>query len=177
MANPRNDASIAQLKELLGDAQTFFLVDYQGLSAGEFTTLRAKVHENGGRLLVAKNTLINLVLKGQGIDSFGDILKGPTALLLVGENDPVSPVKALNEFSKSQKNKLPIAKGGMLQGSHVEADAFEKIAKLPSREQLLSQFIGVLEAPMQQLVGVLNGPQRDLVGVLNNYSEKMKEEE
>ncbi len=177
MANPRNDASIAQLTELIGDAQTFFLVDYQGLSAGELNSLRSKMYETGGRLLVAKNTLINLVLKKQGVDSFDDALKGPTAIVLVGEDDPVSPVKALNEFAKEQKNDLPIPKGGMLQGSQIDVSAFERIAKLPSRDQLLSQFIGVLEAPMQQLVGVLNGPQQKLVGVLNNYSEKLKEEE
>jgi large subunit ribosomal protein L10 len=63
----------------------------------------------------------------------------------------------------------------MLQGSKVAADAFERISKLPSREQIYSQLVGVLQAPLQQLVEVLEGPQRNLVGVLQNYSEKLKE--
>ena len=175
MANPRNDASVAELKTLLADVKTFFLVDYQGLSAEEFNSLRAKVREAGGRMLVAKNTLINVVLKDQGINEFGDTLKGPTALVMIGE-DPVGPVKALTDFAEEQANELPTPKGGLMQGNVIDAEAFIRIAKLPSREQLLSEVVGVLQAPLQQLVGVLQGPQRDMVGVLQNYSDKLKGE-
>lgn len=176
MANPRNDASVAELKTLLADVKTFFLVDYQGLSAEEFNALRAKVREAGGRMLVAKNTLINVALKDQGIDGFGDTLKGPTALVMIGE-DPVGPVKALTDFAEEQANDLPTPKGGLMQGNMIDAEAFVRIAKLPSREQLLSEVVGVLQAPLQQLVGVLQGPQRDMVGVLQNYSDKLKGDE
>ena len=176
MANPRNDASVAELKGLLADVKTFFLVDYMGLSAGELNSLRAKVRDAGGRMLVAKNTLINAVLKEQGIEGFDDTLKGPTALVLIGE-DPVAPVKALTDFADEQANDLPSPKGGLMQGNVVDASTFTKIAKLPSREQLLSELVGVLQAPLQQLVGVLEGPQRNMVGVLQNYSDKVKEGE
>ena len=174
MANPRNEASVTQLRELLADAKTFFVVDYQGLSAGDLGDLRAKVRASGGRLLVAKNTLINVVLKEQGIDGFDATLQGPTAIVLVGE-DPVQPAKALTEFAKDHPKELPASKGGLLQGSQVGPDALDRIAKLPSRQEVLAQFVGVLQAPMQQLVGILEGPQRNLVSVMTNYSEKMKE--
>ena len=175
MANPRNSAAAEELRGLLGDAQTFFLVDYQGLSAGEMNALRAKVRDAGGRLLIAKNTLINLVLTEQGADSFGDVLKGPTALVVVGD-DPVEPVKVLTDFAKDHDQDLPVAKGGRLQGNQVEPDSLAKIAKLPSRPQLQSELVGVLLAPLQQLVGVLEGPQRNMVGVMQNYADKLKEE-
>ena len=175
MANPRNEASVAALRGLLADAKTFFLVDYQGLSAGDLNALRKQVREAGGRVLVAKNTLIDVVLKEQGVEGFGDTLKGPTALVLVGE-DPVAPAKALTEFAKGHAKELPAAKGGMLQGGQVGPEALAKIAKLPSRQQLLSELLGVMQAPLQQLVGVLEGPQRNLVSVMTNYSEKLKEE-
>ena len=175
MANPRNNASVEQLQGLLGDAQTFFLVDYQGLSAGQMNDLRAKVREAGGRLLVAKNTLINVVLKQQGIEDFTETLNGPTALILVGE-DPVAPAKALTDYADENAKDLPAAKGGRLQGNTVTAEALAQIAKLPSRPELQSELVGVLLAPLQQLVGVLQGPQRDLVGVIQNYSDKLKEE-
>lgn len=174
MANPRNEESVAQLRDLLADATTFFLVDYQGLSAGEFNELRTNVREAGGRILVAKNTLINVVLEEQGVEGFDDVLKGPTALVLVGD-DPVAPAKALVDFAKDHDKELPAAKGGMLQGGQVGAETLGKIAELPTREELLSEFIGVLEGPLRQLVGVLEGPQRNLVGVLQNYSDKLKE--
>ena len=175
MANPKNTRSVEELRTLLADAKTFFLVDYQGLSAGELTKLRANVRNAGGRLLVAKNTLVNVVLKEQGIDSFGDVLAGPSALLLIGD-DPVEPVKAVVDFASDHAKDLPVPKGGMLQGAQVAPDAFSRIAKLPSRQQLLSELVGVLQAPMQQVVGVLQGAPRDFVSVLTNYSEKLKEE-
>ncbi len=174
MANPRNATSLAELREVMGDAKTFFLVDYQGLTAAEVGTLRKKIRAAGGRMLVAKNTLINVVLKDHGFDGFGNVLQGPTALVLVGE-DVSAPVKAITEYIKGHPKDLPVAKGGMLQGSQVAADAFERISKLPTRKEAQSQLVGVLQGPLQQLVTVLTGPQRNLVGVLNNYSEKLKE--
>lgn len=174
MANPKNQASVAQLRELLADASTFFLVDYQGLSAGDLHVLRAKVRAAGGRLLVAKNTLVNVVLKEHGVEGFDATLQGPTAIVLVGE-DPVAPAKALTDFAKDHPKDLPAAKGGRLQGSVVGPETLAKIAKLPPREQLLSELIGVLQAPLTQLVGVLSAPQRDLVTVIDNYVSKQKE--
>ena len=174
MANPRNQASVAQLRDLLADASTFFLVDYQGLSAGDLHALRAKVRAAGGRLLVAKNTLVNVVLKEHGVEGFDATLQGPTAIVLVGE-DPVAPAKALTDFAKDHPKDLPAAKGGRLQGSIVGPETLAKIAKLPPREQLLSELIGVLQAPLTQLVGVLSAPQRDLVTVIDNYVSKQKE--
>ncbi|CAN5723110.1 50S ribosomal protein L10 [soil metagenome] len=174
MANPRNDASVVQLRELLAGASTFFLVDYQGLSAGELNALRANVRAAGGRLLVAKNTLINVVLKEHGVEGFDETLTGPTALVLVGE-DPVAPAKALADYAKGHPRELPSSKGGYLQGSLVGKEALAKIAKLPARDVLLSELVGVLQAPLVQLVGVLNAPPQNLVTVLENYVAKQKE--
>ncbi len=175
MANPRNDASVLELQGLLEGVKTFFLVDYQGLSAGDLGRLRAQVRAAGGRILIAKNTLINVVLKEQGVEGFGDTLKGPTALVLVGE-DPVAPLKALTDFAKDHPNELPVSKGGLLQGGRVDADAITRIAALPAKPQLQSELLGIMLSPLQQLVGVLDGPQRNLASVLKNYSEKLKEE-
>ena len=175
MANPRNERSVEALRGYLADVKTFFLIDYQGLSAGELNALRSKVSAAGGRVLVAKNTLVNVVLSEQGISDFGEKLQGPTALVLIGD-DPVEPAKALTDFAKDHARDLPVAKGGMLQGNMVEGEALAKIAKLPSRTELLSELVGVLQAPLQQLVGTLEGAPRNLVSVLTNYSEKLKEE-
>jgi len=175
MANPRNETTVAKLREQLGGAQTFFLVDYQGLSAGEFGSLRAKVRAAGGRIFVAKNTLINVVLREQGIEEFTDTLRGPTALVLVGE-ELVAPIKAITDFSKDHPKELPKSKGGRLEGSMLGEDALTRIAKLPSKKQLQSQFVGVLTAPMQQLVGVLSAPPQKLVTVMSNFVDKQKED-
>ncbi len=176
MANPRNETSVGELRKLLTEAKTFFLVDYQGLSAGDLGELRASVRAAGGKILVAKNTLINVVLKEQGVEEFGETLQGPTALVLVGE-DFVAPVKAITEFAKAHPKELPRSKGGRLEGSILGEDALARVAKLPSKQDVQSQLVGVLIAPVQQLIGVLEGPQRNLVTVMNNYVEKLRDEE
>lgn len=175
MANPRNQTSVAELRELLESASTFFLVDYQGLSAGDMHRLRAKVRAAGGRLLVAKNTLIRVVLEEHGVQGFEGTLQGPTALVLVGD-DLVAPAKALTDFAKDHPRDLPTAKGGRLQGNLIGPEALAKVARLPSREELYAQLVGVLQAPMTQLVGVLTAPPQNLVSVIDNYVTKRKEE-
>lgn len=175
MANPRNIQSVETLRGVLAGVDTFFLVNYQGLSAGEISTLRGKLREAGGRMLVAKNTLINVVLKEQGVSDLGGLLQGPTALVLFS-GDPVAPAKVITEFAKNQAKNLPTAKGGRLQGARIEASAIEKIAKLPPREQILSELLGVLQAPLAQLVGVLTAAPQNLVSVMSNYADKLKEE-
>lgn len=174
MANPRNATSVEELRALLGDAKTFFLVDYQGLSADQIGRLRTQVRNAGGRMLVAKNSLVGVVLKEQGAADLGTKLTGPTALILVGD-DPVAPAKAITDFAKDHPNDLPTAKGGLLQGAVIEADAVARVAKLPPREQLLSELLGVLQAPLQQAVGILEAAPRNLVSVITNYSETLKE--
>ena len=174
MANQRNTASVEELRSLLGDAKTFFLVDYQGLSADQIGRLRARVRDAGGRMLVAKNSLVGVVLKEQGVADLGAKLSGPTALILIGD-DPVAPAKAITDFAKDHPNDLPKAKGGLLEGAVIEADAVSRVASLPPREQLLSELLGVLQAPLAQLVGTLEAAPRNLVSVITNYSEKLKE--
>lgn len=185
MANPKNEQSVNKLRDILAEARTFFLIDYQGLSAGELGDLRQKVREAGGRVFITKNTLINVVLKEKELDDLEEILKGPTAMVLV-DQDPVAPARAITDFAKASPKELPRAKGGLLSGKSIDAAAIKRIIDLPSREQLLGSLLGTLQAPLQQLVTTLESPPRDLVtalegvprnlvNVLNNYSEKLKE--
>ena len=80
MANQRNQDTLASLIGSLEGVETFYVVDYQGLTAGQLSTLRKAIREKGGQLIVAKNTLINRAL-GEGRD-FSDALKGPSALVV-----------------------------------------------------------------------------------------------
>ena len=184
MANPRNEKSVNKLRDILAETQTFFLVNYQGLSAGELGDLRQKVREAGGRVLVTKNTLINVVLKEKDIHGLEEILKGPTAMVLVGQ-DPIGPAKAITDYAKENPQNLPETKGGVLSGKPIDSQAVSRLIDLPPREHLLSSLLGVLQSPLQQLVTALESPPRDLVTVLegvprnlvnviNNYSEKLK---
>jgi large subunit ribosomal protein L10 len=165
VANQRNQDTFAALREDLSGATSYFLVDYQGLTAGGLSNLRDEMRKNGARLIVAKNTLINLATQAHGQD-FSASLKGPTALVLVGE-DPVAPVKALVEFRRKNDKGIPAPKAGLLDGAAIGPDRFEDIAKLPSKNELYSELLGVLQAAPANLVGTLQAKLQEFVGILD----------
>lgn len=170
MPNKRNIALLAALKENLERAHgSFFLVNYQGLSAKETHALRQALKENGARLFVAKNTLIRIALEELGLPKL-DGLSGPSAVVFY--QDPVAAAKALQEFSKKNPKGIPEAKGGLLQGQVLSAKDLLALAELPTMDELRAELVGVLQAPMAELVGVLGGVARELVGILEAYAEK-----
>jgi large subunit ribosomal protein L10 len=165
VANQRNQNTVAALRESLSGANSYFLVDYQGLTAGGLSSLRDEMRNNGARLIVAKNTLINLATSDAGHD-FSAALKGPTAIVIPGE-DPVGPVKAMVEFRKRNDKGIPTPKAGLLDGAAIGPDRFEDIAKLPSRLELYAELLGVLQAVPSNMVGVLGGKLQEFVGILD----------
>ncbi len=164
MANPRNTTNLEALKKSLSGASSFYLVNYQGLTSSGLGDLRSELRKNGAKLLVAKNTLIRIALEGRGAE-FANVLEGPTALVLVG-NDAIGPIKTLTEFAKKNDKGIPVPKGGVLDGAKIDANRFSDIAKLPSRDELRAELLGVLEAPASGLVSVLGAKQQELVGIL-----------
>jgi large subunit ribosomal protein L10 len=161
---------VEELRTLLSDAKTFFLVDYQGLSADQIGKLRTRCATPGAYVGSEKHPGQRRLERAGNAD-LGSKLTGPTALILIGD-DPVAPQKLSRTLPRTTPNDLPVPKGGLLQGAVIEADAIARVAKLPAREQLLSELLGVLQAPLQQAVGVLEAAPRNLVSVITNYSEK-----
>ena len=153
MANEKNQQTLSSLQSSLADIETFYVVDYQGLTAGQLGKLRKDIREKGGQLIVAKNTLINIALQGSGRD-FGDALKGPSALVLA-QDDPAGVAKALSEAAKANDKGIPAIKGGFLEGNRVDVKVVERLASLGSKQQLQSELVGVLSAHLSSFVGVL----------------------
>lgn len=154
MANQVKKEVVAELVEKISKAQSVVLVDYQGLSVKAETTLRKTLKENGGEYLVAKNRLFKIALKEAGIeDSFDELLEGTTSFAF-GYADPVAPAKAIYDLSNSKEMKKASIfkiKGGVLTGKRVEASGVEALAKLPSRDQLLSMVLNSMLGPVRKL--------------------------
>jgi large subunit ribosomal protein L10 len=165
MANPRNQQMLAELRQSLESRSSFYLVNYQGLTALGLSDLRKTLRKDGAQLIVAKNTLINIALQDKGFD-FSATLSGPTALVVVGE-DPVSPVKTLVEYAKKNDKGIPAAKGGVLDGAKIGPERFEAIANLPSKDVLRAELLGVLQSVASDLVGTLQGKLQEFVGILD----------
>ncbi|GAA5501613.1 50S ribosomal protein L10 [Deinococcus xinjiangensis] len=153
MANEKNQQNLGSLKDSLKGVDTFYVVNYQGLTAGQLSKLRKDIREKGGQLIVAKNTLINLALQDGGQD-FTEALKGPSALVLASE-DPAGVAKALSEAAKGSDKGIPAVKAGFVEGNKVDVKVVERLASLGSKQQLQAELVGVLSAHLSNFVGIL----------------------
>ena len=151
-ANQFKKDAVAELKDKISKAQSIVLVDYQGLTVNEETALRKNMRESGAEYLVAKNRLFKIALAEAGItESFDDLLEGTTAFAF-GYDDAVAPAKVVYEVSKTKiKEEMFKIKGGLLTGKRVEASGMEDLAKLPSRDQLLSMILNSMLGPVRKL--------------------------
>ncbi len=155
---------VQDIQERVGKAQIGILADFSGLKVGPMTQLRRQVKEAGGELKVAKNTLLKRAAGDQSlITPIAGDLKGPNALVL-GYEDPVVLAKLLVKFAQD----LPLLKikGGVIGGQTLTAQEVDDFSKLPAREVLLAQLLGLLQAPPQALVNVLAGVIRNFLNVL-----------
>lgn len=169
MAKPEKEATVAEMQEKFTRSQSVVLADYRGLNVGEVTELRKKLREAGVEYRVVKNTLSRLAAHGAKVEGLDPYLEGPTALAF-GYSDPVAAAKILATFAKTHK-KMSL-KGGVLEGKAISAEQVQALADLPSREALLGQVAGMLQAPMRGLVTVLSGPMRNLVYALDAVRKK-----
>lgn len=169
MARPEKEAMVAEVFEKLAKSQAVVLVDFRGLTVQEATELRKNLRAAGVELRVVKNTLTRLAAHKAELTGLESFLEGPTALAF-GYDDPVSPAKVLAEFAKGHK-KLEL-KGGVLEGRVISQDEVQALAELPSREILLGQLAGVIQAPIRNLVNVLSAPIRNTVYVLEAIRQK-----
>ena len=158
MARPEKEAAVSEIQERISSSQSVILADYRGLNVAEVTELRKKLRESGVEYKVVKNTLTSRAAKAANIEGLDQFLSGPTALAF-GVNDAVVPAKILADFAKDHKD-LEL-KGGILEGKVIDLAMVNELASLPSREGLLGQVVGLLQAPIRGLVTVLSGPLRN----------------
>lgn len=154
MATQVKKEVVAELVEKIKKAQSVVFVDYQGIKVNEETALRKQMRESGAEYLVAKNRLFKIALKESGVeDSFDEVLEGTTAFAF-GYTDPVAPAKAVFDLAKAKakaKQDVFKIKGGYLTGKKVSITEVEELAKLPSRDQLLSMLLNSMLGPVRKL--------------------------
>ena len=169
MARPEKEAVVAEVHEKLTKSQAVVLVDFRGLTVEEATELRKNLRAAGVELRVVKNTLTKLAAQKAELPGLETYLEGPTALAF-GYQDPVAPAKILAEFAKDHK-KLEL-KGGVLEGRVIDQAEVKALAELPSREVILGQLAGLLQAPIRNLVYVLSAPIRNTAYVVEAIRKK-----
>ena len=164
---------VTTLAEQVGKAQTIYVTDFTGLNVANITDLRRRLRAIGVEYVVVKNTLARRALSEQQLKSDGgnldSFLAGPTALVLAGA-DPIGAAKVLTDFAKEFEK--PKVKVGLVEGKPVTQAQVKSLAALPSKQQLLAQLGGALQAPMAGFLGVLNGLLYSMVGALESLKEK-----
>ena len=173
MPNVRNQAQVKELRTKVESAKGIFLADYSGLNLKAQRELRKKVREAGGDLVVAKNTLLKLVLKDNNVDvdKIASELKAQNVTLFANA-DVVAPLKALVEFSKSTETNQPKIKAGVLGTEVLTLDKVKQLAALPSKAELIAKLLGTLSNPARGLVQVLSATSRNLVYALSAIKDK-----
>lgn len=160
---------ITHYREGLAAAPHAFVVNFQGLTVPQATDLRNRIREQGASYEVVKNTLALRAVEGLGLEQLKEHFQGPTAVAYSAD-DPVTLAKALTEFKKE----VPILefKGGLVEGSAVDASQVEDIAKMPGREELLAKLLFLLQSPITRLARGLAAIPRQFVVVLDQIEKK-----
>ena len=143
---------VQEISENVKDAQSVVVVDYRGLTVAEDTELRKQLREAGVTYKVYKNTLMNFAFKGTDFESLAPVLEGPSAIA-ISSADATAPARILAKFAKTAP--ALEMKAGVVEGTFYDAEGIKAIAAVPSREELLSKFLGSIQSPIMNFARVL----------------------
>jgi len=173
MNREEKEASVADLRERFSRATVTLLASSSGLSVAKMQQLRRALKEAGGEYKIAKNTLARRAVKDTAFQRLEELLVGATGLVF-GYSDPVAVAKVLVRFAE-ENDKLSI-KAGALESTVLQAPAVVQLAKLPSREVLLAQLLGLLNAPAAQLLRTIQEPGAQVARLVDRVRARLEEQ-
>lgn len=158
------------LKDSFSHKQAAFLVNFQGLTVAQLQTLRKELRKSGGSLKVAKARLMKRAVESlKGDDQLAPFFKGQVGIVFASKESPAI-AKVLHEYS--QKNGALKLIAGCLEDRLLDGASIVRIASLPSREVLLAQVCGTIQAPLTGFVNVLNGVMVQFLWTLKQIGDK-----
>ncbi len=137
----QKEEEVKALAEKLKDAKVVLLTDYRGINVADDTKLRTDIRNANAQYKIIKNNIIKRALNANGENGLDSLLEGPTAIIM-GNEDYLEPAKIVYNFTKT--NDYYKIKGGIIEGKVMTAEEIITLAKLPSRETLLSMLAGGL---------------------------------
>lgn len=146
-------AKVEAITELLNKSTAGVIVDYKGINVEQDTKLRKELREAGVTYFVEKNSMLRFAVKNAGLDGLTDVLSGTTAIA-VTEGDQTAPARILGKYADSSDGKFTL-KAGFIDKELYDAKGVTALSKIPSKETLLAQLLGSLQAPMQNLAATL----------------------
>jgi len=163
-------AVIDEIADQIRESEAVFAVDYRGISVPQAAGLRESLRGSESTFRVTKNTLTLLAAGKAEQEALKAFLSGPTALTFV-KGDAAAAAKAIADFQKAQPDLLPF-KGGTLNGAVLDAAQLGALAKLPTREVLYQQLVGIVASPLSGLARTLSALIGGLAIQLGQINEK-----
>lgn len=161
---------VADLKESLSESSLALVIDYQGLTVAQITDLRRKLLPSGAVCKVTKNTLMGIAIQDdENWQPLSELLQGASAFLLVKE-DFSSAIKAYQEFQKATKKTE--LRGGVMEGRLLKDTDVKALGDLPSKEELLAQIAGAINALATKVAVGINEVPSSLARALQAVAEK-----
>jgi large subunit ribosomal protein L10 len=156
MNREQKTAVVEEVAAQIQESEAVFAIDYRGISVPQAAELRERLTEAGARFRVVKNTLTLLAADKAGAEELKGVLEGPTAFTFVTseDGDVALAAKALAQFRR--ENDLLEFKGGLMNGEPLTAEQIGELARLPARDVLHGQLVGMVAAPITGLVRTLN---------------------
>ena len=148
-ARVQKQAEIEQLKSTMDSSEIVIVSHNKGMTVAQVTELRRTLRANGAAYKVSKNTLVKRAATGTRYESVADLMTGPTALSTTS-GEPLVVAKTIYDFAKKFDGKLVIV-GGAFGDTKLDAAAVEKLAKLPTLDQIRGTLVGLIQAPAAQL--------------------------
>jgi large subunit ribosomal protein L10 len=172
MNREQKTAVVEEVAAQIRESEAVFAVDYRGISVPQAATLRERLGEAGARFRVVKNTLTLRAADRAGAEALKDVLEGPTAFTFVNPDggDVALAAKALAQFKR--ENDLLDFKGGLMNGEPLSAEQIAAIARLPAKDVLHGQLVGVVASPITGLVRGLNALIAGLAVQLRQIAEQ-----
>lgn len=144
---------VEEISANIQDAASVVVVDYRGITVAQDTALRKQLREAGVTYKVYKNTMMTRAFKGTAFEGLTSSLEGTNAIA-ISKTDATAPARIINNFAKD----CPALemKAGVVEGIVYDAQGIATIANIPSREELLSKFLGSIQSPITNFARVIN---------------------
>ena len=165
MPSQKNQDELAQLTEKLDKAKAVYFTDFLGLDVSSITELRSEFFKASIEFKVTKNTLLKLAAENINLEGLDDFLVGSTAIA-ISYDEPTAPAKVLKKFTENHDK--PEVKAILFDGEVLDGSEYLKFATLPTKDELLTKLVLMLNSPITILARTLSASMTNFVNGLNN---------
>lgn len=173
MPTERKVAQVAEIKQLLSDAEVAIATSFQHMPVHEQVELRKALADAGVQLRVVKNTLLRIAAVEAGREEFTSLIDGPTALV-VGTDDPVAAARAVVNYTTDHRDTAFQFRNAVVGGTVVDVDYVRDLATVPPREELLARIAGGLTGKLIEFMGLIEATTREFAGLVEARASQLE---